>query len=146
MDFRRHRRLKMRTLLDLTPLIDVVLLLVFFFMLSATFTVTTAIPVEAAQADGPRHFEERDIVVTLSTEAGGPDSQGKIFINDVAIDTWEEVGETLRSIYQAKPDALVLIRPDARVPAAQLIRLLSVANAAGINHYAIAAQAPREAP
>ena len=140
MNFRRARRLKPKAIFDLTPLIDVVLILLFFFMLTGTFTVTASIPIEAAPFDAPLFFEEKDISVTLLAGEGGPDGGGMILINDDEIAAWEDLSATLADWHQRAPDSSVLIRPDARVPAARLVRVLGIANSLGITRYAIAAE------
>lgn len=140
MNFRRARRLKPKALFDLTPLVDVVLILLFFFMLSSTFTVTASIPIESAPLDAPLFFEEKDLSITLLFGEGGPDNGGKILINEDEIVAWDDLSTTLNEWHQRAPESTVLIRPDARVPAARLVRVLGIANSVGIDRYGIAAE------
>lgn len=140
MDFRRERRLKPKALFDLTPLIDVVLILLFFFMLSSTFTVTASVPIESARISAPLFFEEKDLSVTLLYGEGGPGNGGRILVNEDEISAWEDLSATLAEWHRRAPEASVMIRPDARVPAARLIEVLALANGLGIDRYAIAAQ------
>jgi len=144
MKLRRERKLQAKALVDFTPLVDVVLLLLFFFMLSSTFTVTSTIPIEAAEIDAAPFFEEKDISITLLPGEGGPDGGGKILVNENDVASWDDVSATLRELHEKAPDASVLIRPDAKVPSARLVRVLGIANSVGIEHYGIAATSGAE--
>ena len=64
MRFRRNRK-KIGPFADLTPLITVVLQLVFFFMLSTSFVAHTSIPIEVPEASGTPRFDEKALSVTL---------------------------------------------------------------------------------
>ena len=140
MQFRRKRKLRVRAQLDMTPLIDVVFLLILFFLLSATFVVRTAIPIQAAQAEGSPAYEEKDLLVTLAYGEGGPDGRGPVYVNDVAVSDMEELSRILAEAHAGRPGLRVLIRPDARIPSARLIEALGVARAAGVERYSIAAE------
>lgn len=139
MKLRRTRKLQAKALFDFTPLVDVVLILLFFFMLSGSFAVTATIPIEAAQVDAAPYFEEKDISITLLPGEGGPDGGGKVFVNDNDVASWDDVSATLSELHEKAPEASVLIRPDASVPTARLVRVLGIANSVGIERYGIAA-------
>ena len=144
MKLRRERKLQAKALFDFTPLVDVVLILLFFFMLSSTFTVTATIPIEAAGIEAAPFFEEKDISITLLPGEEGPDGGGKIFVNESDVASWDDVSATLRELHEKAPEARVLIRPDAAVPSARLVRVLGIANAIGIERYGIAATSGAE--
>ena len=58
-------RSKISLNLNLAPLIDVVLLLLIFFMLTSSYIVAEAIDLELPKSDTARPVDEADIVVTL---------------------------------------------------------------------------------
>lgn len=128
--------------IDLTPLIDVVFQLLLFFMLTSTFVVQASIPVELSKSDSSEHLEQKDATVTLAYGEGGPDNQGEIYYtedNEVPIKSWYELTRALESFYERRPEGLLLIRPDRRVPTERLVKVLGIANSVGIKHYGIAA-------
>ncbi len=144
MKFKRNYRQNrfIRATIDLTPLIDVVFQLLLFFMLTSTFVVTASIPVELSKSESAEQLEQKDATVTLRFGEGGPDNQGEIYYteeNEVPIKSWYELTRALESFYQRKPDGLLLIRPDRRVPTERLVKVLGIANSVGIKHYGIAA-------
>jgi len=140
MKFQRSQRLKVRAGLDMTPLVDVVFLLLLFFMLSASFVVQNAIHIQAGETTGVPSFEEKDLTITLAHGEGGPGGNGPVYVNDVAVADLGELARVLAEAHADRPDLRVLIRPDARVESGQLIEILGIAQGAGIDHYSIAAQ------
>jgi len=144
MKFKRKTSSKnsVRVTVDLTPLIDVVFQLLLFFMLTSTFVVQSSIPVELSKSDFSEQLEQKEATVTLAYGEGGPDNQGEVFYTEdeeVPIKSWYELTRALESFYERKPDGLLLIRPDRRVPTERLVKVLGIANSVGIKHYGIAA-------
>ncbi len=146
MKFRRTSERKIHATIDSTPLIDVVFQLLIFFMLTSSFVVHTSVPVELSEAEGTNQLDNKEMSVTLVYGTGGPEGGGEIFINDVSIRDWAELTGAMAELRDRDPEAMVLIRPDARVPTERLVKVLGFANSVGIKHYGIAAIPPTEAP
>ena len=144
MKFVRNDRRKVRATVELTPLIDVVFQLLIFFMLSSTFVVQTSIPIEVPESDGVSQLEQKELSITLAYGEGGPDNQGKIYVENVEIAAWRELSGAVSQLHERQPDALVLIRPDKRVPTGRTIKVLGVVTSVGIRHYGILAEPPKE--
>jgi biopolymer transport protein ExbD len=148
MKFQRKRGRKVRAVLELTPLIDVVFQLLIFFMLSATFVVQTSIPIEMPKAEGAPKIDQKDVTITLAYNEGGmpsgPDGRGGVFINEEAITSMQELSQVLQAEVQDNPDLLVLIRSDARLDTGRLVEVMGIANSVGVRRYGIAAQAQDE--
>jgi len=140
MQFRRERRLRVRALLDMTPLINVVFLLLLFFLLSSTFVVRTSIPIQAVRAEGAPAYEEKDLLITLAYGEGGPGGGGPIYVNEKAVADNGEMSRILAEAHTEHPGLKVVIRPDARIPSARLIEVMGIARHAGIERYSIAAE------
>ncbi|MBP8129800.1 MAG: biopolymer transporter ExbD [Candidatus Hydrogenedentes bacterium] len=149
----RDKKMRVSAQLDLTPLIDCVFQLILFFMLSSTFVVQTSIQVELPEAEGARELENKDISITLAypgyDETGklrteGIEGLGRVYVNETEIYGWPELTAVLGELHTGQPDALVLIRPDAQVPTARLVKVLGIANSVGIARYGIAARPPEE--
>lgn len=123
---------------EIAALIDVVLLLVLFFMLSSSFTVQNALNIEMPEARGENAFEQRSISVSLLPPPGGFDGRGAVYVNTDEASSLDDFGRRLAELQRAHPDTLVLIRPDARVESGRLLEILGAANDAGISRYQIA--------
>jgi len=77
MKFRRRRRNEVS--IELTPLIDVVFLLLIFFMVSTTFIRETQLELELPEASGElQQPEEQSIVITIAQD-------GTYAVNDQAL-------------------------------------------------------------
>ena len=144
MKFARNDKRKVTASVELTPLIDVVFQLLIFFMVSSTFVVQTSIPIEVPEAEGSERLEQKDTSITLSTEAGGPDGNGKVFIDDVEIVDWAELSSAMAALRERRPEALVLIRADRDIPTGRTIKVLGIVTNQGIQHYGVLAESPQE--
>ncbi|HOH42281.1 MAG TPA: biopolymer transporter ExbD [Candidatus Hydrogenedentes bacterium] len=142
MKFKRDNRRKVLASLDMTPLIDVVFQLLIFFMVSSTFVVQSSVPIELPEAEGADQLESKEMSITLVYGAGGPEDGGEIFVNDISITNWTQLTRSLVELRERDPEALLLIRPDARVPTERLVKVLGFANSVGIKNYGIAATSP----
>jgi biopolymer transport protein ExbD len=141
MQFRRKRTQRINAMLNITPLVDVVFLLLLFFMLSATFDVRTSIPIQAVHAQGEPGYDEKDLLVTLAYGSGGPEGkETAIYVNDESVADIAELSRILAEAKVEHPSLRVLIRPDARVPSARLIEILGAAREIGIERCSIAAE------
>lgn len=96
MEFEGRSRINMQ--LEMAPLIDVVFLLLIFFMLTSTFLVAEAIDLELPFSESARPVDEEDIVIvltidgtlTLNGDAVAPDElvpRLKALITDAEIQT-----------------------------------------------------------
>lgn len=144
MKFKRDSSRKVKAWLDLTPLIDVVFQLLIFFMLSATFVVQTSIPIEMPKAEGAPKMDQKDLTITLRyadpTAPAGPDGRGEIYFNDEPVPDMNTLATLLQATVADKPDALVLIRPDARLDTGRLVEVMGIASSVGVKRYGIAAE------
>lgn len=141
MKFRHPQHLKLRVGIDMTPLINCVLLLLLFFMLSSSFTVQNTISIAMPVAEGTPVFEDKDISITLAFGTGGPGGRGPVYVNEKAVESAEDLTRILNELHVTKPDVLVLIRADARVESARLIETLGLVKSIGFERCGIAAQA-----
>ncbi|HOC68681.1 MAG TPA: biopolymer transporter ExbD [Candidatus Hydrogenedentes bacterium] len=146
MKFRRTSERKIHATIDSTPLIDVVFQLLIFFMLTSSFVVHTSVPVELSEAEGASELDNKEMSITLVYGTGGPEDGGEVYINEVPITNWTQLTRSMAELRDTDPEALVLIRPDARVPTERLVKVLGFANSVGIKHYGIAAIQPSETP
>ena len=80
MKFRRHTRAEVG--INLTPLIDVVFLLLIFFMVSTTFTRETQLSIDLPEAQGqPRQTTEKSIEILID-ESGTYRVNGEALVDN----------------------------------------------------------------
>jgi len=115
--------------LNMTPLIDCVLQLLIFFMLSSSFVLQTGIQVDLPKARAPRLQEDQGIVITITRK-------NEIFLNDEKITSERLPISLLEKITKAK-DKTVLIKPDKRVETGKLVEVMGIAKSVGVESLGI---------
>jgi len=146
MKFRRTRKLNVLLAPDLTALINVLFLLLLYFMLSSTFVAQNSINIQMATAQGTTSFEQKDVSVTLMHGTTGPGGKGPIYVDGTEVQDMDELARVLSNISSGNPDAKVMIRPDARIDSGRLIEVLGITYSVGIEYCTIAAQPTSEEP
>ena len=146
MKFRKIRKRRVKPILDMTPLIDVVFQLLIFFMLSATFVIQSSIQIEMPTAQGAVQLEQKDLTITLAYGEGGPDGKGPVFIDSVEITSMQGLSEIISERLDENPNIRLLIRTDTRAEAGRLVEVLGIANSLGVSTAAIAAEVPAQRP
>ena len=123
--FRRRRRPgRGATTVELTPLIDVVLLLLIFFMVSTTFKRESVLAVELPEAQGaPPEQAAAEIMVRL-------DASGTVAVNDEQLPDGE-VGTVAGALARA-PGKRVLVAADAAARHDAVVRVLDAAGRTGL--------------
>ena len=123
MDFEGRSRI--HTHLEMTPLIDVVFLLLIFFMLTTTFTVQEAVELQIPQAEMGTTADPTALVILLSHQ--------ELFLNGEAI-TLEELRHALTEPLAAEPGRAVVLKTDAGMPIQKILEVMdSIRNAGGRN-------------
>jgi biopolymer transport protein ExbD len=134
MQFRRPRKEDAR--IEITPLVDMVLLLLIFFMLSTTFIVTPGIKVNLPKASAEKVSREQKEVRLIITE------DNRVFLEKTVV-TMNELERKLRGVAQKNPQTLVIIQADAKALHGKVVEVMDVAKTSGLNRLAIATK-PRE--
>ena len=125
--------------LNLTPLIDVVFLLLIFFMVSTTFDKESRIKIELPQAatQDERDKQVTDLDITI-------DASGRFYVNqNEVINT--ELGTLMRAIGKAvkeQRDLPVIISADANTPHHAVIKAMDAASQLGFVNMTFTARKP----
>jgi len=125
-----------RVNLDLTPLIDVVLMLVIFFMLTTTFVLSPGVQVDLPQGSSLQQPRESDAIITITKD-------GAVYFQDAQVSL-----ETLQAVLQRaksqQPGLRVVIKADTLVQHGRVVEVMDMAKLVGIERLAIAT-APKQA-
>jgi biopolymer transport protein ExbD len=132
MNLRRGRRNV--AVLNITPLIDVVFMLLVFFMLTIDFGRMRMIGVETPQEREVARDSAAAIVILLKA-AGGQDYDGKPA-------SVQQVRAQLGSILAVDPGRSFIIRPEPGVPVQRAVDMFQTVRDAGA--YAVSFSPPRE--
>lgn len=132
MNFRRRRNEEPE--ITLTPLIDIVFLMLIFFMVSTTFLRESAVDIVLPEArDEPATQPADQLVLTISA-----DGQFTVDGRRLANTAFDTLRLALIDAHARMPDAPLLIRADANARHQSLVTAMDAAGAAGINRLSIA--------
>lgn len=112
--------------INVTPLVDVMLVLLIIFMVTAPMLNNTGVDVDLPKAEAPALDMSADEQLIL-----GIDVDLNYYIND-NVYTWGEMEKKLPAIAKANPDQPIFLKADGRVPYAEVARLLGAAKTAGM--------------
>lgn len=128
---RTRRYTRQGLALDLTPMVDVVFLLIIFFMVSTTFiTFESGLPVDLPQATSPQVNVTDFPTVTVTQDQ-------QIFIAGTPVSEAELVA-TLRNTIAQTGLSVVVLRADRNVPHGMTVRVMDLIRQAGAERIAIA--------
>ena len=140
MKFRKDRKEPVGV--NLTPLIEVVFLLLIFFMVSTSFTRENRMNISLPEADGQAAVSDNE-GITLQVNQGGVYAvDGKL----LAASTIETLTEGLRIQADGDFDQNLVIVADAEATHQSVITAMDVAGKLGFVNLRIATQEPAEAP
>lgn len=111
--------------INVTPFVDVMLVLLIIFMVTAPM-MTTGMQVELPRAQAPALPTNPDDQMVLSITV-----DGRYYINEHEIAA-EELGPKLEAIARSNPDQDVFLKADGQVPYEKVAQLLAMATNAGI--------------
>ena len=123
MHFRRARNRSEEVFINLTPLIDVVFLLLIFFMVTPTFaTIRYGMRVDLPTTTTPQEKIKQNIVVSINKD-------GKIYLGKKWVS--EEQLVSLLSQEIKKKGTLVIVNADRDVTHGKVVRVMDLAKKAG---------------
>jgi biopolymer transport protein TolR len=137
---RRHGRSRHGSMSDInvTPFVDVMLVLLIVFMVSAPL-LTVGVPVELPQSQANALTDpDEPIVVTMNGE-------GKIFVQETEVEL-ERVVPLLQAVSENNPDIRVFVRGDKSLPYGDVMQVMGVINTAGFRHVALVTETPTRKP
>lgn len=132
MNLRRSR--KEDPEVNLTPLIDVVFILLIFFMVSTTFQRESEIKIELPEASAEPLEEKKESLEIVI------DADGRYFIDEQQVVNTEL--DTLKSAIQKflgeQTEIPVVIRADRRTPYESVVRAMDATSQLGLVHMSLA--------
>lgn len=134
------RQKKSEVSINLAPLIDVVFLLLIFFMVSTSFTRETQIKLELPKADVEKLVTEPD-VIEISI-----DKEGRIFVNGKALvnSQVETLKKAITPMIAENKDIPVVISADANTAYQSVVAAMDAASQLGVSNLKMATQRSKE--
>ena len=128
MDF--EGRARIHSHLDIAPLIDIVFLLLVFFMLTSTFMQPEAIELELPDSTSASVSETTPVIVSLN-------QAGELFLNDKSIKL-QQLSSAIKALLKNNSDTVITLKSDARTQIQALLKVMDEIRLAGGTNIALA--------
>ena len=124
------------TNINVTPLVDITLVLLIIFMVTATFIVAPSIKVELPKAVTAESSDPQTFAIVLTQD-------GKLFLNG-ALSTEPKIIDYIRRRVVEKPDIQVVISADKKVYHGDVVHLIDMVRHNGVSKFAINVESVKE--
>ncbi len=121
---------------NITPLVDIVFLLLIFFMLTAFFIRPEGMGVNVPEADAPAVDADSEITVVV-------DKEGAVLLGDVPV-TLEELSAELAAALSADPTRPVVIKADRGIALQRAEEVMETSKKASAERLVIATESAVE--
>ena len=120
--------------INVTPMVDVMLVLLVVFMVSAPL-MTVGVPVDLPKTDASQMVgQDEPLVVSVN-------DKGEVFLQETKI-TLEQLVPRLVAITQNKKDTRIFVRGDKAIAYGQVMEVMGTVNLAGFTRVALLTQLP----
>ena len=118
--------------INITPLIDIVFIMLIFFIVTATFVKETGIDVNRPDAQTAKSQDKANILIAIT-------EKNEIWIDRRKVDI-RAVRPNIERLHAENPQGSVVIQADKRSNTETLISVMDASRQAGVFNVAIAAQ------
>ncbi|MBL4606714.1 MAG: biopolymer transporter ExbD [Pseudomonadales bacterium] len=139
MKFQRHKSNNVDV--NLTPMIDVIFLLLIFFMVSTTFTKESRLALELPEASGERVGAQVELLEVTISPSGRFGINGKYLVNREAKTLFSALSKASAKFDKLPP---LVIVADGRAPHQSVVTVMDIAGKLGFVQIRIASVAPKE--
>ena len=131
---RRRRKRATMVEINMTPLVDVMLVLLIVFMITAPL-LSSGVTVDLPEADSaPIPGQDEPLSVTI-------DAKGEVFIQETPV-TLDQLAPRLQAITGRKADTRIFVRGDKAIDYGTVMAVVGTINQAGFAKVALLTEAP----
>jgi biopolymer transport protein TolR len=128
---RKRRRARPMSEINVTPFVDVMLVLLIVFMVSAPL-LTSGVPVDLPEAQAkPLAIEKEPITITV-------DPEGRIFLKESEVEI-DSLVERLGAVATEGTEERIYVRGDKTASYGTIMRVMGIINGAGYRHIGLVA-------
>jgi biopolymer transport protein TolR len=132
----RRQRYKPMSEINVTPMVDVMLVLLVIFMVAAPL-LTVGVPVDLPQSKAPAITEQKEpLVITVNAE-------GKLFLQNGTIED-DELVPRLQAITQNNPQTDIYVRGDRAINYGRVMEVMGMVSAAGFTKVSLITEQTRD--
>jgi len=115
--------------INMTPFVDIVLVILVIFMVTATFVSQGKIPLNLPQATNAENHQDEKKPITLSLN-----ESGDLYYDDVAL-SLDDLDAKIARIRESEPH--ILLRSDAKTPFEYVVKVIDICKKHRISTFAI---------
>jgi biopolymer transport protein TolR len=131
---RRRRHFRPNSDINVTPLVDVMLVLLIIFMVTAPM-LTVGVPVDLPKTQAAQMNDQIEpLIISI-------DAKGTVFLQETEMKL-EEVVARLKAITGNNPDAKIYVRGDKKLAYGQIMEIMGAVAAAGYSRVSLIAELP----
>jgi biopolymer transport protein ExbD len=125
--------------INLIPLIDVLLVIIIFLMLTTTYAKNSGLEINLPTADASKQAEPPNEISVAVT------ATGQVLINKAPLTNTDvaAISDALRRAAGSGKDPVIVINADAKATHQSVVDIMQAAQAAGYPHISFATQSPR---
>tara|TARA_R110002072_G_scaffold1401_1_gene11792 strand:+ start:4251 stop:4661 length:411 start_codon:yes stop_codon:yes gene_type:complete len=131
MSARRHIPAQEDTELDMTPMLDIVFIMLIFFIVTTSFVKESGVTVNTPQAATAAKQENANIFIAIT-------ASGEVWIDRRPVDP-RSVRAIVARLHADNPEGSVIIQSDAEAATGTLVDVMDQVRLAGVEGIAIAA-------
>lgn len=128
----REKKSRYQIQMPLTSLIDIIFLLLIYFLLTTNFMVDEGIKIKLPQAKVSAPQTEQEITIYV-------DREGRAFLENQEV-PFGDLFEKLKEMIGGRKDKLVVIKADRSVILNKAVKVMDVAKAAGAGRLCLATE------
>ena len=118
--------------INVTPLVDVMLVLLIIFMVTAPL-MTSGVSVDLPKTNAqPINNDSRPLTVTIR-------ANGDVYLQDEPVAT-QDVVDKLKAIARDNPDRRIFVRGDKDLPYGRIMEIMGIITQGGFTHVALLAE------
>ena len=117
--------------IDIAPLMDMVFILLIFFIVTSTFTRETGVEVEKPKAQSASEVGKKNILIAITRE-------GKIHVNERQVE-YAALQDIIKQMLVKNPDREVVLIADKNSVTGRMVNVMDACNLAGVKKISVAA-------
>jgi len=132
-----RKRARRDVTVDITPLVDVVFLMLIFFMVSTSFKVASSLKLELPASHSRQQLNDvKEVVISI-------DAEGRFYVGDEQVPD-ADLRKRILNATKGDPNMRVVLRADAEARHKRVVRALDVLRQLGMGKVAIATVRARD--
>ncbi|WAC45476.1 biopolymer transporter ExbD [Pseudomonas sp. SL4(2022)] len=133
MRMRRHHQQDEDTSIDLTPMLDVVFIMLIFFIVTSSFIKEAGVDVQRPQAETASPQDKGNILIAITAD-------GQVWMDKKVVDV-RSVRAHVERMRIDQPDGAVVVQADQDARTGLVVQVMDQARLAGVHDVALAATA-----